>query len=201
MIHKQIMFAEYFFSKKLSLPVKEYEQYALKLQVCFDGKTRSNCGGWHSENIVNENIFTRLKNDILQVIQYHCEQDWGYTSNSFSINNLWININNNNDFNLMHTHTGSIFSGVFYVKVPPHSGQLKFERGDRSSGWVHDALQHVDKIAKLNEYNCQSWFVNPEENLLIVFPSHQPHMVLPNQNLDNDCRISISFNVIEDNLK
>mgnify|MGYP000609555720 CR=1 FL=1 len=107
---------------------------------------------------------------------------------SINISNMWININKPNTFNDIHNHdpfSGIALSGVFYVKVPCRSGNLKFydPRG-------------ILCYAKDMEYynNSNSWFtVHSKENLLIIFPSWLEHSVEPN--MSSDDRISISFNI------
>ena len=97
-------------------------------------------------------------------------EEWGFTYKTCGFS--WININKKTHFNVPHNHPCCIFSGVFYIKTPYNSGNFAFYRNI-----------HVYKSTEL---------IKPEENMLILFPSHFDHYVEPNNS--NQDRISISFN-------
>jgi len=43
------------------------------------------------------------------------------------LGNMWANINPPGGMNRAHQHPNSLWSGVYYVKAPQNSGQLKIE--------------------------------------------------------------------------
>jgi uncharacterized protein (TIGR02466 family) len=71
-------------------------------------------------------------------------------------------------------------SGVYYVQIPKNSGRLVFEYN-------------------INQFqNYLSW-IEPVVGNFIIFPSTLNHYVT--KNLGDECRVSISFNVINVPLK
>jgi uncharacterized protein (TIGR02466 family) len=136
---------------------------------------------------VNDSRFKNLKAQIIQAVDEHCRNI--HCLNKFYVSALWVNINYQYNFNKLHNHTSSVFSGVYYVNVPEHSGNLVFERGDNSYMWSADSLD----FNEFNCYNSQLWNIAPQENYIYLFPSNQMHRVDPN--LSEEPRISISFNI------
>jgi uncharacterized protein (TIGR02466 family) len=98
----------------------------------------------------------------------------------------WINIYKQGNFQESHSHSlPSIYSCVFFPKVPPNSGAIVFE----SPFYFPNFDAH---LKKRNIYNSEIFYHEPRENSLIIFRSSLRHFVLPGQN--DDDRISIAFN-------
>ena len=105
------------------------------------------------------------------------------------ISSLWFNINYYGSSNIPHTHKGSIWSGVYYIKTPENCGSLGFLNPNLVSTW--DIPKSImDENAKDNF--TQTFFVEPEKNVLYVFPSWLQHFV--DANMSQEERISLSFN-------
>lgn len=116
-----------------------------------------------------------------------------YISNKIDSNtqilSIWGNINDRNSFNLPHKHSTvgknkdgipievMGLSGVYYLKVPPKSGEIIF----------------FD-----NNMFDFSYKVQPKESELVIFPAYMGHMVSPNSSEED--RISLAFNFISDNV-
>ena len=100
------------------------------------------------------------------------------------LGNYWFNINHKGSYNTSHNHPLSFFSAVLYIKVPENSGAIVFKRPDMLKDYI---LPHIN-----TPKNFCSWTINPEENLLIIFPSYLYHHVDPN--MSNEERISVAFN-------
>ena len=125
---------------------------------------------------------TELSNTIFQS-EYLEEGD----RRELYVDNCWVNINPKGGYHLRHTHPGSFFSGVYYVKCmcDYDQGSIRFWRSE----WEDFiALKDIasDKFDSFVVYP-------PVQGRLLLFPSHLPHSVEPNE-LDND-RIAISFNL------
>jgi hypothetical protein len=89
-------------------------------------------------------------------------------------------------------------SGVIYLKVPKNSGRIAFTRAnsdaDRMDFITTYQYETSDMCPNNPNINVVNW-VEPQENLLVIFPGHLEHYV--EQNLttdDDDSRISLSFN-------
>ena len=103
----------------------------------------------------------------------------------------WVNINPKGAYNRRHVHmdTSIFLSGVYYVKVPKNSGNIRFydPRGP---------LMHVQRDHEYFSDSIVCHEIEPYEGLLLYFPTWFEHDVTENET-DED-RISIAFNVFAD---
>ena len=101
----------------------------------------------------------------------------------------WVNINRKGNHNVRHNHFGrGIFmSGIYYVKVPENSGNIRFFD---PRGSMHMALEDYDYYYGVADYQ----YLIPEPGLCLFFPNWLDHAVGENES-DED-RISIAFNVV-----
>ena len=121
--------------------------------------------------------------------------------NNFNIGSEgWININETGSLHFPHTHGGSTFSGVFYVKVPVTK---KINDNDiNKPGFLefldprNDVTGFALGIQDLKDSMTfkQQMLVKPKEGTLLIFPAWLKHWVYPNTN--NEERISLSFNTL-----
>jgi|TARA_R100001463_G_scaffold14101_2_gene37333 uncharacterized protein (TIGR02466 family) len=148
-----------------------------------NGRIRTNYGGFQTKDIKNVKIIKLLGEKISKLMFKHYKINTRY----IEICNLWINKNNKGDFNNTHIHDHCHFSGVYYVNASTNGGSLKFLNDDTkvfASLWKY--------IEKDSDFYSE-YFIKPEENLLILFPSYLKHMVEPHN--DEKARISVSFNI------
>ena len=156
------------------------------LQKNSSGRKVSNKGGWQS------NIYKESSNDflvpLLNMIKPRIQEL--YTKygihKTVEIASYWFNVNKKNDYNIAHQHPKSILSAVFYLKTPENCGNIIFERTD--------FLRALNDFDVDTEHNYNDWFIPPQKNLLVVFPSFVKHGVEPNQS--NEERISLALNFI-----
>tara|TARA_B100000579_G_scaffold3568_1_gene2748 strand:+ start:3630 stop:4202 length:573 start_codon:yes stop_codon:yes gene_type:complete len=103
----------------------------------------------------------------------------------------WVNINPKGAYNRRHVHmdTSIFLSGVYYVKVPENSGNIRFydPRGP---------LMHVQRDHEYFSDSIVCHEIEPYDGLLLYFPTWFEHDVTENET-DED-RISIAFNVFAD---
>ena len=101
----------------------------------------------------------------------------------------WVNINRRGDSNVRHNHFGrGIFmSGIYYVKTPENSGNIRFYD---PRGSMHMALEDYDYYYGVADYQ----YVIPEPGLCLFFPNWLDHAV--EENKSDEDRISIAFNVV-----
>jgi uncharacterized protein (TIGR02466 family) len=104
---------------------------------------------------------------------------------------MWANINPPGGMNRAHIHPNSLWSGVYYVKAPKNSGQLKVE-DPRSVALMVRPRMKKDKPPQ-RVWREASY--DPKPGRLIMFPSWLNHCVDPNES--NDIRISVSFNFMQ----
>jgi uncharacterized protein (TIGR02466 family) len=150
------------------------------------GVNKSNREGYQTNSITDKNIITPIFQNCVSLLNEHYTF---HNDTKIHFMNAWINENNQHSWNFPHCHSGSHFSGVYYVKVPSNSGRLVFLRESNAID-MHNLNSY---ILKPNNETLNNYNLNPQENLLVLFPSHVEHMVEPNNNQQE--RVSISFNL------
>jgi len=83
----------------------------------------------------------------------------------------------------MHQHGRADLIGIYYVKVPPNSGNLVVLRNDGS--------QYCDLYE--NRADMLEYVTEPETGRLYILPGHLWHYVTGSDSEQD--RISISFNI------
>ena len=119
----------------------------------------------------NKNIF-RLE-DLL-----NAGDDYGFTQYSLQLSNCWMNINRKGNYNQLHTHSGSMFAGVYYANVPNCCmGKLRFLRDlkDQCLKEYWGCDENFDRHEK--QHNYTEWYVQPQNNLMVIFPAWLMHSV------------------------
>lgn len=173
---------------KLKQNLKNIQDFSLSLK---DSRKRSNAGGFQSNdlNFLNEKSLQPFIKDLIKNTKKFSKVLSFKNDSEPFIDNLWININDYKDFNYPHIHPTSILSGAFYINVPKNSGNIVFHN---SASDLMYPLSYIG-VDSYNQFNSSTWWIKPENNLLILFPSWLKHHVEPN--LSNKKRISISFNI------
>ena len=147
----------------------------------------SNIGGYQTKSYSNPTLdkyFETPVNDYLKTLKFRKPVKWYVTS-------LWLNENNNNDYNKPHTHIDpkNHFACVWYLEVPKNSGNLIFlnEKGF-SSMCKYDLFNLLDDPIAYSNYT-----IVPKKNLFIMFPASLVHYVEINRS--NKRKISVAFNI------
>lgn len=156
------------------------------------GIGKSNQGGWHSE--VGELEFCGDAGQRLIA----CMRELGDEATRRIFAELrepaspvrwkvyaWANVNRAGDFNKVHIHPASTWSGTYYVDAgDPTDGAAPLHLFDPCQARAVSFLPHVVK---------DSVYIHPKPGLMVLFPSYVPHMVFPHEG--NGTRISIAFNL------
>ena len=161
------------------------------------GVKASNFGGWQSSEFrtphIQETPLAKLYQRLM-ANAYESADGFGFTNYTLQLSNLWMNINRKGNYNHVHTHAGCILSGVYYAKVPNCCcGELKFIRDlkDQCLKEYWGCNENFDRHE--HQHNFTEWYVQPRENLMILFPSWLMHSV--DASSSDDDRISLSFNI------
>ena len=154
-------------------------------QIDSRGKQASNYGGWQSKDfyVYQNTPLEPLMNFINSQIPSLCKT-MGYSLKGRKIANFWINVNPKYSYNLVHTHPGAKFSGVFYVNVNEHSGNFSFI----------NPMQYQAASEVSTKYTCSQIQMYPKNNDLLIFPGWIQHQV--SANTSDEFRVSISFNIV-----
>lgn len=150
---------------------------------------KTNVGGYQTRGIKDSTEFQNLIGKLQTIItknihtyEFDCQLD-------IKVRNAWLNINGNGNKNRPHVHPCSEFACVYYLKTPQDCGNLVL---------LKNSTYRMDGIADLpaketNVLNCDSFFIQPEENRFVMFPGYVEHLV--EKNNSNEDRISLSFNL------
>ncbi len=160
------------------------------------GLARSNVGGWHSEMgflLRPEPPLEALMGRIRQVTGEMTRLVMKPARHRMSVEG-WANVLRRGQYNSLHLHPNSTWSGVYYVtgnpapeagwEAAPMSGKFEFvdpRPGAAASYTVENSMQ-------------QRTLLNPEAGTMLLFPSWLQHQVHPFQGPGE--RISIAFNVL-----
>lgn len=143
-------------------------------------KISNQMGAYQGHNFKDRDLENLIKKTIKRIESRQIKNYYFYS---------WVNINYPNTWNCKHNHIfrGSFLSGVFYIKVPPESGNIIF----------HDPRSNVLlSMEDMRYYDILPYFeYTPKENELLLFPSWLEHEV--SMNNSNEERISIAFNISE----
>jgi uncharacterized protein (TIGR02466 family) len=170
------------------------------VDICYEeldknpsGVKKSNMGGWQSDcNWIEspEKIF--YKNYIVDRIQNILDEKFKISKKHIiQFGNCWININEEGNYNDIHTHPQCDFSGVFYVKCSDNSGEINFINERKHVDYT--VMETIDKSITSGYNLASGYWIAPEEGMMILFPSSIPHSVGVNNT--NETRVSISFNL------
>ena len=153
------------------------------------GIKKSNNKGWHSKDFdLQETQPKKFINVISSNIEkVMIDMNWERGNQNVKINNMWAIINTGGSTNSKHQHGNSTISGAYYVRAPKDCGDIVFY--DPRPAPVF----YYPKAVTSNVLNAQVNGVTPKEGGLILFPSYVDHSV--NENLSNEERIVISFNI------
>jgi uncharacterized protein (TIGR02466 family) len=158
------------------------------------GVAKSNSGGWHSETGQLEfcgDAGRRLVEHMYALgdeatRRLAAEQRKKIAGCRWTLS-AWVNVNRSGNFNKMHVHPASTWSGTYYIDAGDPvdaGGGAPIHLFDPCSGRSTSFLPHIVP---------DSIYINPKPGLMVLFPSYVPHMVFPHAGTGP--RISIAFNL------
>ena len=108
----------------------------------------------------------------------------------FVITKTWISRSRASYENIKwHTHSTSHISFSYYLNTPANSHTLKFANPINTNG-LFDGLNKSDVkdgVAERNELNASTFFLNPTEGSLVLFPSSLEHCTkCPSNNFEGE---------------
>jgi len=167
---------------------KEWVDYAIN---CNYERMRSNNGDISVSKYVLNDI-TDLQKEIKIHIDNYTKKFLKVKNNlNFYFLNSWLVKHHPHDFAQSHCHINSLISGVFYLTVPPNSGDLKFSKTHSHTNLFNQNIA-ID-YESYNNINADTWLINSVEGQIILFPSFMEHSVT--ENLSNQVRYSLAFNL------
>ena len=185
---------------ELTRLIQPLKKSILQRKDAHPGMKRSNQGGWHSDNGMQDwggEATTRLIMIAADTVERHLSvtdmpdhlrMGWNV--------DIWANVNTAGDVNAQHCHPGAFASAVFYVDMgndgaPARDGHLVLE--DPRYPMAH--MQHPSVLwhGADGKGTASQVPVLPQTGELIVFPSWLRHSVRPHTGRGE--RISIAINL------
>ena len=165
-----------------------------ELEVCKQqkGVVKSNVGGFQTPDIKNKKVLEETSQLVVTHLSNYLSiiQDTQLKPVNIRLGNCWINENYQHSSNTIHTHAGSSFSGVFYLKTPVNSGKLEFYNENSPVNLM--SPHYSSYISGSSDFHSVH-MVTPKINDIIIFPSYLKHAV--SQSMSDEPRISLSFNL------
>jgi uncharacterized protein (TIGR02466 family) len=142
-------------------------------------------------DIVTDPIFRTLV-DVSTALVKDYARFYGIENATVTCKDAWINLAKLKDYQEFHLHTNSHFSVVYYVKVPPNSGNLIL----RNHVVTNDMFSLPTSNHNLNPLCYRTYSLTPKEGMMVIFRSNIEHMV--QANMSNEDRVSIAMNMVID---
>ena len=108
-----------------------------------------------------------------------------------SLKNYWVNVNPPGSYMIPHVHPRAVIACTLYIQTPPNCGKITFVNPNLAARQAFYSFKDVD-------YNYKSYSFQPVPGMCIAFPAWLDHGV--EENLSDTDRISISFNIIADDI-
>ena len=157
-------------------PKYDYEQTSVKNGVEWFHTTSENIGKptIHLEESLNqlfEQIILNTETYVYEVLKYKKIFD-------FIITKSWISRSKTPSQKIKwHNHSNSDISFSYYLNMPPDSHKLQFTNNDNYNGLLAGLNKSDvrDAVHEVNELNASTFYIDPPEGSLILFPSSLQH--------------------------
>ena len=104
----------------------------------------------------------------------------------YYINKTWLSIIDEPDVHMVfHNHSNSDISFIYYLEVPENPDCISFKNIHRPNQLFVGMMGDERPIEKTffrerNDLNYNSFFIPPQEGLLVMWPGHLPHGTIQN---------------------
>ena len=184
----QTIFSSFLAVDFLDVDNSALTEFAYSTMKIDAGRNISNDLGWQSNDIQLDAVEIQPLVNSIQTRLDNLHKHFNFKNDrKIVFDNLWFNINKTYSTNTPHKHTG-MFSGVYYIKGFPDSGDIIFLNPIEA----HTYVISTDMYDKNNEFNSGTCYEPPQPGKLVIFPSWITHYV--KSNLNKEDRISIAFN-------
>jgi uncharacterized protein (TIGR02466 family) len=182
-------FANLLLEDRLNIDNTVLRDYCLKIKTLDAGRAVSNKNGWQSNDIdLSVPELAPLITQLRLRTRDMCDAYAVRKNINFTIENGWININQQGGWNTPHCHLGT-FSAVYYVWAQHNQGALQLVDRDH----VKPSMFNPQTVDSFNGANSSNHTITPSTGKLVIFPSWVLHYV--DDNTTDQNRISIAFNI------
>ncbi len=149
--------------------------------------------GYRSKDvyILESFILFDLKKEIQSNINFFVYDILGVNKNIiFEVTNSWIMKHEKGNCAQDHYHDNCLISGIYYFQINDKSGEIVFKKNSEHLN-VFPSILNIP-FETTNNYNVKDFQLTPNNNDLILFPSHLIHSVGVNESDEN--RYCLAFN-------
>ena len=135
------------------------------------------------------NSFSKEKDILMSYFNYYKNNILRLENQDFELTTSWLtNFGPGEDSGEYHYHGNSLYSCVFYFDSfsSDEGGEIEFKH-------PHESLFELKPCTEINLYNASEVRINPEKNMLVIFPSRLYHKILTNRS--SRTRNSLAFNI------
>jgi uncharacterized protein (TIGR02466 family) len=175
---------------------KDLESLILSREQADQNVTKTNAGGWQSDHnllaweaqCVNE-LEQRIHAMLSAVLKETAVNQKEISNTRFRLD-CWANVNRAGDYNVVHSHPNSLWSGVYYVSSGEPDNTISY------AGCIEllDPREATSFIQTQKTTLDQRCLINNKPGSMLMFPSWLKHMVHPHRG--KGARISIAFNAM-----
>ena len=146
----------------------------------------SNPGCWRSTALYEMKwLYDEMRNLVMEANQKCSEIDSAFKQHLEKSDNLdyniWTNVNEVGSKNVIHSHKGDAWAGIYYVQAED-TGNLLF----------HNPANLLNDC-KFNSPFVRGLGIQPKDGMLILWPGWVPHEVVENES--NRQRINIAWGI------
>ena len=149
---------------------------------------------WEGKTYTTHNTFNLLEDEtfapLFEAVQLHINSFTKEHNSDFlyKCDSAWANINNPGTYQEYHTHPNSVFSCVYYPKVPEGSGKIVFENPNSPDMFP---IRGINQPNNLTFENIK-WSTQP--GTLLIFRSYLRHCVQQGNNTEPRISIALNYN-------
>ena len=132
--------------------------------------------------------YPKIKKILLNKFKKIAKEEYEY-NNDFIITTSWFTRTEKGQESKFHFHKNSFYSGVYYFgDYSEDSAPIVFESP------ITSFPDFTIQPQQWNIKNSQIWKINPQKNLLVLFPSYLKHAII--QSKEESVRDSLAFNIV-----
>tara|TARA_B100001094_G_scaffold325405_1_gene379681 strand:- start:815 stop:1447 length:633 start_codon:yes stop_codon:yes gene_type:complete len=150
----------------------------------------------HSNPLASQRVlekYPKTKEILLNKYISVAEKILQYKKRNYAITTSWFTLSKKGQGSQSHKHKNSFWSCVYYYQeeYSKGTGGILFHSPNTD---LFDFAFFENDIEKQNNINSRSLVIQPQPNLLLIFPSYLQHQILKH---DNDTpRSSLAFNIV-----
>ena len=134
-------------------------------------------------------IISHVKKYVLEILEYK-------DIFNYAITKSWISRARDNKEIPWHIHSTSHVSFVYFLNIPPNSHQTIFLNRENPNGLFlgsnsQNTVDDATMVKKYNDLNSRTFYINPQEGVVLLFPSNVSHGTKAIDENFNDERLAI----------